>query len=276
MNQRRAEFDRFVAGITGTLLRTAYLIVWDLGEAEDLVQETLLEVARRWPRVRRMERPAAYARRILINRALSGAGRRARRRRELAAEPPPDRVTVTDDGAVIDGHDELMAALAALPPRQRAVLVLRYFLDLPEAEVAAALKCSPRHRQEHRRSWTRATRAGARHDQRDKEHPDMNDQLESDLRAALRARAAGVPATAVIRLTGLDYRPRTWGLRPPVAVGALTSPAAAGGLVAIVSLGAPRTRSRAGPRSPPRRRRVRSRRRGPVARRRSPRSPACR
>ena len=78
MNQRRADFDRFVADSTDTLLRTAYLIVWDLGEAEDLVQETLFEVARRWPRVRRMERPIAYARRILVNRALSGSARRTR------------------------------------------------------------------------------------------------------------------------------------------------------------------------------------------------------
>ena len=66
MNERRADFDRFVAGSTDTLLRTAYLIVGDLGEAEDLVQETLLEVARRWPRVRRMQHPTAYARRILV------------------------------------------------------------------------------------------------------------------------------------------------------------------------------------------------------------------
>jgi DNA-directed RNA polymerase specialized sigma24 family protein len=49
MHERRADFDRFVADSSDTLLRTAYLIVWDLGEAEDLVQETLFEVARRWP-----------------------------------------------------------------------------------------------------------------------------------------------------------------------------------------------------------------------------------
>jgi RNA polymerase sigma-70 factor (sigma-E family) len=118
------------------------LIVWDLGEAEDLVQETLFEVARRWPRVRRMERPSAYARRILVNRALSGAGRRARRRQELTDPMPPDRGHKQTNGAALGEQDELMTALAALPPRQRAVLVLRYFLDLPEAEVAAALKCS--------------------------------------------------------------------------------------------------------------------------------------
>ena len=142
MNERRADFDRFVAASTDALLRTAYLIVGDLGEAEDLVQETLFEVARRWPRVRRMEHPTAYARRILVNRAVGGAKRRARRRQELAADVPPDRAMPALAGAQVGEHQELIGALAALPPRQRAVIVLRYFLDLPEAEVAAALKCS--------------------------------------------------------------------------------------------------------------------------------------
>ena len=142
MHERRADFERFVADSSDTLLRTAYLIVWDLGEAEDLVQETLFDVARRWPRIRRMERPLAYARRILVNRALSGSARRNRRRHELTAAMPSEPATMTDGVAEIGAADELMAALAVLPPRQRAVLVLRYFLDLPEAEVAAALKCS--------------------------------------------------------------------------------------------------------------------------------------
>ncbi|MGN6868854.1 MAG: SigE family RNA polymerase sigma factor [Solirubrobacteraceae bacterium] len=142
MTPRRADFDRFVADSSDTLLRTAYLIVWDLGEAEDLVQETLFEVARRWPRIRRMEHPIAYARRILVNRALSGSARRTRRRHELIAPMPQDRAAESAAMGDVDGQDELMSALAALPPRQRAVLVLRYFLDLPEAEVAAALKCS--------------------------------------------------------------------------------------------------------------------------------------
>ena len=145
MDRSRAEFDRFVTDSTDTLLRAAFLIVWDLAEAEDVVQETLLTVARRWPRVRRMEHPLAYARRILVNRALSAAPRRVRAREELTGLQAPDRADGADDTAdahAIHARDELMQALAALPPRQRAVLVLRYFLDLPEAEVAAALKCS--------------------------------------------------------------------------------------------------------------------------------------
>jgi RNA polymerase sigma-70 factor (sigma-E family) len=135
----RHDFDRFVAESATGLLRTAYLIVGDLHEAEDLVQETLLKVARRWPRVSRMDHPAAYARRILVNLALRGSPKRSRRRAELCETAPRDRVAGTTQ---LEPDDELHAALAALPQRQRAVLVLRYFLDLPEAEVAAALQCS--------------------------------------------------------------------------------------------------------------------------------------
>jgi RNA polymerase sigma-70 factor (sigma-E family) len=135
------DFDRFVNDSADGLLRTAYLIVWDLGEAEDLVQETLIKVAKRWPKVRRMEQPVAYARRILVNLALDGRTRRARRVSELTnPETPPE--SAPDPSDLIDTQDELIAALSTLPERQRAVLVLRYFLDLPEAEVAAALKCS--------------------------------------------------------------------------------------------------------------------------------------
>ena len=133
----RPDFDRFVAGSTEGLLRTAYLIVWDEREAEDLVQETLFRVARRWPRVSGMDHPVAYARRILVNLALDDGPKRARRRAELATAQPAETAA-----ASVGAHDDLHAALAQLPPRQRAVLVLRYFLDLPEAEVAAALQCS--------------------------------------------------------------------------------------------------------------------------------------
>ncbi len=145
MDHRRADFDRFVSDNTDGLLRTAFLIVWDLPEAEDLVQETLLKVARRWPRVRRTKHPVAYARRILVNLALDGAARRSRNRLELTGGEPDDRLDRTDgcgDGNAVECNDELRRALTQLPPRQRSVIVLRYYLDLPEAEVAAALECS--------------------------------------------------------------------------------------------------------------------------------------
>jgi RNA polymerase sigma-70 factor (sigma-E family) len=141
MARNNPEFDAFVRENLDGLLRTAYLISWDAREAEDLVQECLLKVARRWGRIAEMEQPLAYTRRVLIHLALRESGRRARRRAELGA-------STTDIGAEaagltgLDTREELVAALAALPPRQRAVIVLRYFLDLTETETARALGCS--------------------------------------------------------------------------------------------------------------------------------------
>lgn len=135
------DFDEFVARHVDDLLQTAYLIVWDEGEAEDLVQECLMKVARRWPRIRRLEHPRAYARRILVNLALDGARGRARRRGELGAEPVAP--IVIDPLPAIDTRAELLQALGQLPARQRAVLVLRYFNDLTETQVAETLGCSP-------------------------------------------------------------------------------------------------------------------------------------
>jgi RNA polymerase sigma-70 factor (sigma-E family) len=142
VNGVMADFDKFVAAHADDLLRTAYLIVWDEGEAEDLVQECLLKVARRWPRVRRMEQPQAYARRILVNLALDGARRRAQRRRELEPGTPPI-LSAIDPLQTLETRAELLEALGRLHERQRAVLVLRYFNDLTEAQVAEVLGCSP-------------------------------------------------------------------------------------------------------------------------------------
>jgi RNA polymerase sigma-70 factor (sigma-E family) len=135
------DFNRFVADNAGSLLRSAYLITGDLHEAEDLVQEALHKVARRWHKIGRMDHPGAYARRIAVNLALDGSRRRTRTQSELGGSEHRE-AAIHDETAAIDTHDELVQALAELPPRQRAVLVLRYFLDLPEAEVAAALDCS--------------------------------------------------------------------------------------------------------------------------------------
>jgi RNA polymerase sigma-70 factor (sigma-E family) len=142
----RAEFEGFVSSHGEWLLRTAYLITWDLAEAEDLVQECLLRLARRWPRVRRMAHPEAYARRILVNLTFDGAHGRRRRKVELERPngvphdhpnshslPPP---------TPFEDRSELVGALGALPQRQRLMLVLRYFADLSEEQTAQALGCS--------------------------------------------------------------------------------------------------------------------------------------
>src|ERR1700683_1369369 len=86
----RREFDRFADEVTEGLMSTGYLMTFDLAETEDLVQETLLRVARRWDRVRSMEHPALYARRILVNLAIDGRPHRSRRKAELEASGDGD------------------------------------------------------------------------------------------------------------------------------------------------------------------------------------------
>jgi RNA polymerase sigma-70 factor (sigma-E family) len=139
------QFEGFVTKTADSLFRTAYLMTGDIGEAEDLVQETFLRIARRWKHVQLMEYPTAYARRILTNLVLRGADRRSRRSAELR----PGRIgtEAADESATralreIDDLAEFRWALAELPARQRAVLVLRYWSELPVAEVAEMLGCS--------------------------------------------------------------------------------------------------------------------------------------
>ncbi len=142
----REEFEQFVARVTDDLLRTAYLVLWDVSGAEDVVQECLFKVARRWPRVRSMEHPGAYARRIVVNLALDDVQRRHRHGTEVQAR---DHVVDErhDEGAAralraVDGTSDLLDVLGHLAPLQRAVLALRYFDDLSEAQVAETLGCS--------------------------------------------------------------------------------------------------------------------------------------
>ena len=143
----RQGFDQFVADVADGLLRSAYLITWNLPDAEDLVQECLLKVARRWPRVHKMAHPAAYARTVLVHLALDEGKRRSRRRAELGSEVG-DALEETEDGSAVhlfgrvEANTDMLLVLGELPPRQRVALVLRYFEDLSEAEVAKAMGCS--------------------------------------------------------------------------------------------------------------------------------------
>jgi RNA polymerase sigma-70 factor (sigma-E family) len=143
----RVEFERFVSDHSERLLRTGYLVTLDLAEAEDLVQECLLRVARRWRRVSGMARPDEYARRVLVNLALDGRKRRTRRSRELEhADAGPSQFgsdpRASTEIAALEQRDDLLRAMAGLSRRQRVVLALRYFADLSEAQTAEALGCS--------------------------------------------------------------------------------------------------------------------------------------
>jgi RNA polymerase sigma-70 factor (sigma-E family) len=139
-------FDEFVRDHAADLVRWAYLITWDESDAEDLVQECLFVVAKRWPRVRAMEMPLAYTRRVLVNLALDSRANTLRRRREIHTDV--EQVARIRDAAAEAAFDtagvrlELSEALGQLPRQQRTVLGLRYFLDLSEAQVAETLGCS--------------------------------------------------------------------------------------------------------------------------------------
>jgi RNA polymerase sigma-70 factor (sigma-E family) len=135
-----ARFDDFVVMHGAGLLRTARLITLDDGDAEDLVQECLLRLARHWRRVGEMDQPASYARRVLVNLAMRGSKKRSRERAELGNDLDEGFDSAIDD--LFGVREELLAALRQLTPRQRTMLALRYFQDLPESQVAEALGCT--------------------------------------------------------------------------------------------------------------------------------------
>lgn len=124
------------------LVRALDLVCGDLGRAEELAQEALVRLWQHWPRVRRLERPAAWLHRVAMNLAVSDHRRRGAERRALGRVASR---ALVDAQPGDDGADEgpVRAALARLPERQRIAIVLRYLLDLPVADVAEVLELSP-------------------------------------------------------------------------------------------------------------------------------------
>ena len=131
-------FEDFVAVRYRQLLRTAYLLTGAQHAAEDLLQTVLLKAMRRWSRI---DEPVAYLRRAMVNQSAS-RWRRLGRRTELLTATVPDRPAAGDSADNVAARDELLTALATLPQRMRAVLVLRYWEDLSEQDTAAILGCS--------------------------------------------------------------------------------------------------------------------------------------
>ncbi|WP_337191553.1 sigma-70 family RNA polymerase sigma factor [Nocardioides flavescens] len=146
-----SEYEEFVAATSTRMLRTAVLLTGDRHVAEDLVQSTYAQVFVRWRLVRRAESPLAYTRTILTRRFL--ADRRRRRVSELPLLTETDRAAITADPTL---RLSLLQVLGTLPALDRTVLVLRYFHDLPVAEVAAQVDLSES------ACRTRASRALAR------------------------------------------------------------------------------------------------------------------
>lgn len=128
------EFDAYVAGRSPRLLRTASLLV-GAADAQDVLQDALIGLYRRWDRVVAAENPDAYVQRSLVNAALQWRRRRRRIVLPRSAEQPGHAESVSER------HD-MLQALAKLPPRQRAVVVLAFYEDRSEAEIAAVMGCS--------------------------------------------------------------------------------------------------------------------------------------
>jgi RNA polymerase sigma-70 factor (sigma-E family) len=133
----RRDFDEFVVTRSSRLLRTAYLLTRDWALAEDLLQTALAKAWFAWGRLD--DNPEPYVRKILVNTYASWWRRRWRG--ETPTESLPETVG-TDATSQVDDRDELWQALGRLPRRQRAVVVLRYFEDLSEAQTAEVLGVS--------------------------------------------------------------------------------------------------------------------------------------
>jgi RNA polymerase sigma-70 factor (sigma-E family) len=130
----RPDFSVFVAARSAALLRTAFLLTGDWAAAEDLLQASLAKSWRSWSRV--SDRPESYVRAVLANTYVSW--RRRRWHAELPTSELPE-VLVADRTSEVDEREALWLALRRLPRRQRAVVVLRYYDDLTEAETAVML-----------------------------------------------------------------------------------------------------------------------------------------
>lgn len=135
------DYDDVYAALWPRLVRTAYAVAGDRGLAEDAVQTAFAKAYRSWRRISRLEAPEAYLRRMVVNEVLNDR-RRARTRHEVTSPAPPER-RGGDDQDPAWAHDDLWRLVSTLPPRQRAVLVLRYYEDLSEQQIADAMGCRP-------------------------------------------------------------------------------------------------------------------------------------
>jgi RNA polymerase sigma-70 factor (sigma-E family) len=147
-NRAEADFEVFARGIMHRLLRTAVFLVGDRHTAEDLVQVCLERTARHWRRIGG-DNPEAYSRKVLVNLAIDRT-RKLKRGRDTPIGAATDLDLLGSARDVLSGLEsgdadasgDLAAGLAALPARQRAVLVLRYWCDLDEREIADTLGIS--------------------------------------------------------------------------------------------------------------------------------------
>jgi RNA polymerase sigma-70 factor (sigma-E family) len=133
------DFEGFVTASAARLTQLAILLTRDRPAAEDLLQATLLKLWRSWPKVAAADDVSAYARRVMVNTAISL--RRRQWWREITVDHLPEG-SVPAGQPIVDDRDWLTRAIRALPPRQQAAVVLRYFYDLDDTAVADVMGCS--------------------------------------------------------------------------------------------------------------------------------------
>ncbi|MFK0108438.1 SigE family RNA polymerase sigma factor [Streptomyces sp. NPDC091217] len=134
------DFHDFVVARSAVLFRGALVLTGNRETAEDLVQETLERACRKWRAIAAKDAPEAYVRRIMVN-LVNDRWRRFRR--TAPHQDGGDRAAPGDQYGQVDTRDQLVRALQGLPIRMRTVVVLRYFHDLSDDEIAADLKISP-------------------------------------------------------------------------------------------------------------------------------------
>jgi RNA polymerase sigma-70 factor (sigma-E family) len=136
-------FEQFVAERIDQLLRYTTALTCDPHLAKDVLQDVLIRTQRRWPTIGEVEQPTAYVKRMIVNEYLSWRRRRANRdvmlaHTALASVDSP----VADETSRYDEREAMQARIVALPRRQRAAIVLRYYENLTDAEIAAVLGCA--------------------------------------------------------------------------------------------------------------------------------------
>ncbi|MFE2938704.1 SigE family RNA polymerase sigma factor [Streptomyces sp. NPDC059255] len=135
-------FEAFVAARSTPLFRGAFVLTGNREAAEDLVQETLERACRKWHTIAGKDSPDLYVRWIMVN--LANDRWRRFRRLVMTSDPKSgDKAASGDEFGQVDNRDQLVRALQQLPMRMRTVVVLRYFHDLSDAEIAADMDISP-------------------------------------------------------------------------------------------------------------------------------------
>lgn len=140
-NDDEQAFTEWATARLAPLMRFGFALTHDEAAAEDLVQTALVRTLLAWPRLRNQGDPEPYVRRVMVNEQVS-AWRRQRRHSEVRLAPPGSAPAFSPEEAELVERDRVWRELVNLAPRQRAVLILRFYEDRPEREVAALLRCS--------------------------------------------------------------------------------------------------------------------------------------